>query len=175
MSLGDLNSRVGEMSDYILHDNHDVYNEHILPDDYQIDVPIPRASQDRATNANGYFLIDCLKQTCLKLANGRVCSDKHVGSYTFVGVNGSSLVDYCITDPSLFEYFKTFVVHDPCILSDHCLMEFSLSSKNVADILHNEDNSQLLTDNMYKWKDEHKTMYVENIITTFVTVYGITM
>ena len=54
-------------------------------------------------------------------------------------------------------------------------MEFSLSSKNVADILHNEDNSQLLTDNMYKWKDEHKTMYVENIITTFVTVYGITM
>ena len=56
MLLGDLNSRVGEMSDYILHDNH-VYNEHILPDDYQIDVPIPRATQDRATNANGYLLI----------------------------------------------------------------------------------------------------------------------
>ena len=55
-------------------------------------------------------------------------------------------------------------------------MEFSLSSKNVADILHNEDNSQLLTDNMYKWKDEHKTIYVEHIITpTFVTIYGITM
>ena len=72
-------------------------------------------------------------------------------------------VDFCITDPSLFEYLKTFVVHDPCILSDHCLMEFSLSSKNVADILHNEDNSQLLTENMYKWKDEHKTIYVEHI------------
>ena len=42
-------------------------------------------------------------------------------------------------------------------------MEFSLSNKNVADILHNEDSSQLLTDNMYKWKDEHKTIYVENI------------
>ena len=44
MLLGDLNSRVDEMSDSILHDNHDVYNEHILPDDYQIDVPIPRAT-----------------------------------------------------------------------------------------------------------------------------------
>ena len=149
MFLGDLNSRVGEMSNYILHANHNVYNEHILPDDYQIDVPIPLATQDRATNANGYLLIDLLKQTCLKIANARVCSGKHVGSYTFVGVNGSSLVDYCITDPSLFEYLKTCVVHDPCILSDHCLMEFSLSSKNIADILHNEDNSQLLTVNMY--------------------------
>ena len=83
--LGDLNSRVGEMSDYILHDNHNVYNEHILPDDYRIDVPIARATQDRATNANGYLLIDFLKHTCLKIANGRVCSDKHVGSYTCVG------------------------------------------------------------------------------------------
>ena len=53
MLLGDLNSRVGEMSDTILHDNHNVYNENILPDDYQIDVPIPRATQDRAINANG--------------------------------------------------------------------------------------------------------------------------
>ena len=44
MLLGDLNSRVGEMSDYILHDNHNVYNEHILPEDYRIDVPIPRAT-----------------------------------------------------------------------------------------------------------------------------------
>jgi len=86
MLLGDLNSRVGEMSDCILHDNHDVYNEHILPDDYQSDVPIPRATQDRATNANGYLLIDLLKQTCLKLANGRVCSDTHVGSYTLLGL-----------------------------------------------------------------------------------------
>ena len=39
-----INSRVGEMSDYILHDNHNVYNEHILPEDYRIDVPIPRAT-----------------------------------------------------------------------------------------------------------------------------------
>ena len=66
-----------------------------------------------------------LKQTRLKIVNARVCSDKHEGSYTYVGVNGSSLVDFCITDPSLFEYLKTCVVHDPCILSDHCLMEFS--------------------------------------------------
>ena len=43
MLLGDLNCRVGEMSDSILHANH-VYNEHILPDDFQIDVPIPRAT-----------------------------------------------------------------------------------------------------------------------------------
>jgi len=38
-----------------------------------------------------------------------------------------------------------------------------MASKNIADILHNEDNSQLLTENMYKWKDEHNTIYVENI------------
>ena len=107
--LGPLNSRIGEMCDYVT-DNHATHM-HLLPDDYNSDEVIPRRTQDKAVNSNGHLLLDFLKQTGLRVANGRVCEDKHIGSFTYVGSRGSSLVDYC--NPVLLNAFSSFYVHDP--------------------------------------------------------------
>ena len=46
--LGDLNSRIGEMCDYVT-DGHATHMP-LLPDDYNSDEVIPRRSQDKAVN-----------------------------------------------------------------------------------------------------------------------------
>ena len=104
-------------------DDHATH-KHILPDDYVSDQEIPRKSQDNIVNSNGQLLLDILKQSGLRIANGRVCEDKQIGAYTFVGSRGSSLVDYCIVNTELLSDFSSFYVHDPNMLSDHCLICF---------------------------------------------------
>jgi len=61
--------------------------------------------------------------------NGRVGKDKGIGRYTYVGSSGSSLVDYVIPTQNLFSFVDTFVVKEPNILSDHCLIDFSFTFK----------------------------------------------
>ena len=125
--LGDLNSRIGQQCDYVKDD----FATHIdaLPDDYISDLELPRSSTDNIVNSNGHMLLEFLKQTGLRVANGRVGEDKNVGACTYVGSKGSSLVDFCIVNVELLSEFSTFYVHDPNILSDHCLIEFSLASR----------------------------------------------
>ena len=44
-------------------------------------------------------------------------------------------MDYCIVYPELLSDFASFYFHDPNIISDHCLIEFSLVSTNVRQDL----------------------------------------
>jgi len=46
MLLGDLNSRVGNLHDYVLNDNCSLHHINLLPDDYDINNGIPRKSYD---------------------------------------------------------------------------------------------------------------------------------
>ena len=55
-----------------------------LPDDYVSDEEIPRKSQDNIVNSNGQLLLEFLKHSDLRIANGRVCEDKQIGAYTYV-------------------------------------------------------------------------------------------
>ena len=57
--------------------------------------------------------------------NGRVGKDKKIGTCTFVGSRGSSVIDYVLASEDLFNFVKDFEVQDPNILSDHCLIKFS--------------------------------------------------
>ena len=54
--LGNLNSRIGEMCDYVTDDN--ATHMTLLPDDYNSDEVIPRRSQDKAVNSNGHLLLE---------------------------------------------------------------------------------------------------------------------
>ena len=56
--LGDLNSRIGEMCDYITDDHATFTHMHLLPDDYNSDEVIHRRSQDETVNSNGHLLLD---------------------------------------------------------------------------------------------------------------------
>jgi len=45
-------------------------------------------------------------------------------TYTYIGRTGSSTVDYVISTTHLFDYVSHFSVHDPNILSDHCVISY---------------------------------------------------
>lgn len=131
MILGDLNSRVGNLQDFVVDDNYTLRNQNLLPEEYTTDMFLPKKSEDSVVNTNGRLLIDFLTETGLRIANGRIGSDQNIGAFTFVGANGSSVVDYCIVDEVLLTKFVNFNVHGPNVLSDHCLIEFALESRQI--------------------------------------------
>lgn len=100
---------------------------------------MPRATQDTGFNANGQSLLDFCRTTGLRVVNGRIAEDAGVGKCTYVGARGSSLIDYVITEPDLFKFFSKFVVDNPNILSDHCIVNFSLQ----FDMSYSEDANHL--------------------------------
>ena len=119
---GDFNARICYLKDYVPHD----IGRHIdaLPDDYIGDTALSKSSSDSSVNDNGTLLIDFCIQTGLRVANGRVGVDATEGKCTYVGSNGSSLIDYVIVSEDLLEIFSEFYVSDPNILSDHCVVNF---------------------------------------------------
>lgn len=81
LTYGDLNSRVGDLPDFVHNDNGFLLNRRFLPDDYKLDVPSQRTTQGHSTTSNGLLLVDFLRQTGMKIAKGRVLGDKHIGAY----------------------------------------------------------------------------------------------
>ena len=154
---GDLNSHTSNSPDFVSDDN--LSNIDILPEDYSADISLTRYSQDSGRlNNNGRMLLDLCKQTGLRIMNGRVGNDKNLGRYTYVGSRGSSVVDYVISTQNLFRNVESFTVHDPNILSDHCLVEFSLSFSRP--VLNNVD-LDLQNTNLYD-RVEHKYVWDKN-------------
>ena len=79
-------------------------------------IPVPRVSQDKTVHVNrfGELLLDMCKSTDMRIVNGRLHNDAHVGSFTCMTANGESLVDYLLTS------YKNFnIIHDFKILPDH--------------------------------------------------------
>ena len=42
-------------------------------------------------------------------------NDANVGNYTYMGSNGSSLIDYVLSSQDVLEFIQSFDVHDPKI------------------------------------------------------------
>ena len=134
----------------------------VLPDDYIPDSSMPRCSEDKGhVNNNGLLLLDLCKQTGLRVMNGRVGKDSGVGKYTFVGSRGRSVVDYMLASQSLFTLVKEFEVHDPNILSDHCIISCSFEFNLEAFSTQTEKNKQV--SGKYKWNIENKGAFTEKL------------
>jgi len=106
-----------------------------LPEDYCADVNLTRQSLNGRLNSYGTQLLYICKQSGLRILNGRVGDDQNIGKYTYVASTGSSVVDYVISTPNMFNYIRHFAVHEPNILSDHCIVDFDLTFEKriVAD------------------------------------------
>jgi len=119
---GDFNSHSSYLPDFVTHENFSHTN--FLSDDYISDVPLLRCSQDHGIlNNNGLLLLDLCKQTGLRIMNGRL--EDLNGKCTYAGRTGSSVVDYVIATQKLFPFVKHFEVHEPNLLSDHCVVDFA--------------------------------------------------
>ena len=162
MICGDFNSRIGNERDYVMFDN-DV-NIDILPIDYGTDTVITRYSQDNKVNANGRKLLDFCKLNTLGIANGRIGSNKGIGKYTLVGSTGHNVIDYVIATPSLLNVIRNFHVGEPNILSDHCLIDFSMTCKmsNVPVVVSETLTFEKLS-KKYVWNGARNSEYVANL------------
>ena len=67
---GDFNARTSNFPDYVKDDTSE--HIHVLPDDYLVDTPLGRVSEDRGFNRYGSHLLDFCKETGLRIVNGRV-------------------------------------------------------------------------------------------------------
>ena len=161
---GDLNSHTSDCPDFVQFDNET--NIDVLPDDYCIDFNSSRTSQDKGRlNNNGHLLLDLCKQTGLRILNGRIGNDKNIGRYTYIGHNGSSVVDYIISSQNLLNYVTFFNVDDPNILSDHCLIDFTISFNKTyvsTPISTKEHVSDLKY--QYSWNSSKTDDYKESLL-----------
>ena len=154
VSLGDLNSRTGHLSEMLYEDDQhsEGFVDNDLFDSDEVGTLIgERASQDNNTNNLGFKLIDFCKMTGLVIANGRVGDDTGVGKCT---CKDKSVVDYCILSKDLFSKVKYFSVMEFCeIYSDvHCPVVLHLLKQNevrandcLADDVKNPKNEDLLS------------------------------
>ena len=69
------------------------------------------------------------KSTGLRIVNGRIGEDRGIGNLTCITANGTSLVEYVLSDTQLFNIFCHFKVCDANEFSDHCIVEFSILSQ----------------------------------------------
>ena len=91
---------MSDLADYVQDDTE----AHILvlPGDYSTDLPLKRVSEDKGFNIYGSELLDCCKQTRLRILNGRAGVDGNIGKGTYVGSAGRSLVNYVIASQQIF-------------------------------------------------------------------------
>ena len=115
MMLGDFNARTGLESDLVSKEGNDAITNDCstLSDDAKL-----RRNFDEKTNSHGKNLLDLCPTFDLNILNGRTLGDS-LGKATYHGRNGISVVDYIITNQSLFQSVNYFVVNQPSFLSDH--------------------------------------------------------
>ncbi|MEW8546815.1 MAG: endonuclease/exonuclease/phosphatase family protein, partial [Candidatus Thiodiazotropha sp.] len=163
---GDLNSRIGDLQDYIPFD--DLY--FIFGDtDYPTDsFDIGRKSKDETYNRFGTSLIDLCCTYNIHTLNGRLFEDAN-GEITCVANNGRSVVDYMLASTSLFESFTYFRVGSEDF-SDHFPLQCKLSLTYQRDRNFN-DRSRSNVDknawNKYKWREDSKNEFLENFSKLF--------
>ena len=166
--LGDLNSRTADMKE-----NYDIIEEDTVLDDRssingslnreEIDQILnkygPRSNEDIVVNSFGRQLMSVIEQSFLAIVNGRKIGDL-TGKLTYVGHNGTSTVDYCITSISLFQDILIFSVLEQEWYSDHNPISLALKvNKNPPDAFIDPDLSAVWK---FMWNDSLKEKYTSN-------------
>jgi hypothetical protein len=153
---GDINGRIGNLSDYLKKDKYDdlfgILNHENNP---------PRNSEDKKVCERGSLLIDLCKSGDYRIANGRKPGDIF-GKFTSMQWNGSSVVDYVITQASNLNRVVEFKVgkFSPC-LSDHCPLQYKLKLNMDKRVAKETPIDMKELPPRCKWDQESKTSFVE--------------
>ena len=166
---GDFNSRTGSLNDImlcqypddILEENHYLY-PNVIEIFNSLDIPTKRTNKDSTINNNGKQLIQMCQLHELCIVNGRIGSDRNIGSLTCAD---ASTVDYMICTPDLLEKIQdcTIDVFDPLLSDKHNPINVRI---NLGENIRQE-NSSSTTDgsntNEYsakcKWDEEKKAEF----------------
>ena len=157
---GDFNARTGQANDQVLDEEDTV----ILPG---------RTSADaNVVNDEGVSLLDFCKQAGFVMLNGRAGSDRGVGEYTCVTANGSSVVDYVLCLQRDYGLVSHFMVKQPSVYSDHCLVECEITVPYRVGIGRKQEAVK-----KYRWNNDHRDQFVEavtneNVSDKFIDVFA---
>ena len=110
-------------------------------------------------NSNGVKLLELCRETGVRIVNGRVGSDKNVGQYTCVNFQGRSLVDYILASKPMFNLFDTFIIHDPSVYSDHCMLSLTLSLVFERFTIESNEVPQF----KFVWQSDKESDFVEKL------------
>jgi hypothetical protein len=137
--VGDLNSRVGTVSDVIDNDGlcKEVLDRLENCFEYSHEPYIKqRHSHDTHVNTHGRKLIQLCRTTGLRIMNGRSTSDE-TGSYTFQNSRGTSVIDYACMQYSALTLAKDLEVSDFTEFSDHAFITLTLCCNHVITTAQN--------------------------------------
>ena len=121
---GDFNSRTAETRDINLDTN---FPEHVQFSE----TTLTRLNVDKITNTYGRKLIDLCRNHDMVILNGRArCKGANKNSpYTGIRHNGSSVVDYVITQLESLKTVRYFKVLEKLVESDHTPLTVTLNIK----------------------------------------------
>ncbi|CAG2201512.1 unnamed protein product [Mytilus edulis] len=164
---GDLNARVSNHLDFISDENNihdDLLN--LLPDDYLGDSHIYRNSLDKVLNPHGKQLIDLCITSRLRILNGRFVGDLF-GNVTCYKHNGSSTVDYALSDMDLMSSIEYFYIGEPTYLSDHVPIYVILKC-NICHTEHKSHKSFTQIGVKYRWENTSRDKMIEVLGENFI-------
>ena len=72
-------------------------------------------------------MIEFCKSSGLRIANGRIGSDKDLGQFTYLGKKGNSVVDYFLLDQNSFDLISEFRIGDISDFSDHTTLKIAIA------------------------------------------------
>ena len=131
---GDLNSRTGQLSDFLDYDKYldDIFQTDDMEDDIlnYIDNLSTRRNKDHVIDNNGKKLLSLCKSTNCIIANGRLFQDKE-GNYTFCSQRGLSVTDYLLLNINDINAIQNFEILNWTHFSDHAALLFSLKRKHI--------------------------------------------
>ena len=110
---GDLNSRTGQLSDFLDYDKYldDIFQTDDMEDDIlnYVDNLSTRRNKDHVIDNNGKKLLSLCKSTNCIIANGRLFQDKE-GNYTFCSQRGLSVTDYLLLNINDINAIQNFEI-----------------------------------------------------------------
>ena len=165
---GDLNSRVGTLSDVIRSDHSEkFYNDVSDLSPIIVDIDLPeRSTSDLEINLFGRDLVRFCKDNDMCILNGRLDGDR-LGKTTCIANGGRSVVDYVITCKSIYNEIEEMRVN-PRAESDHFPVCLSFSSKNCQNTSQIPTQSKpkypLTYFNKVSWNENNQDNYFNNFI-----------
>ena len=111
MILGDSNARIGELNE-CFNDKSNVAQLEIYNDFFSCPFKKDWKSCDKIINVMGEHLVDLFKLYSWYILNVRRGRNKNISHYTYLSVNGCSVIDYCLVSLECFRFIQDFCVEE---------------------------------------------------------------
>lgn len=160
---GDLNSRTGNLADYLTYDRY-IDNDDDDLQEKQSDF-LTRKNQDKVIDINGRKLLNLCKSTGFYIVNGRIGKDKDLGTFTFCSTRGLSTTDYLLTHNTNLHTIHDFEIGEFNSFSDHAPIIFTLKLKTCITS-KSQDNENCTEPIKIVWDENKKHDFIELLKST---------